>query len=157
MKLLLLVVGKTDSSELDNLVTHYCKRIEHYLPFEMKVIPDVRRSSKVNPEQQKQAEGREILTQIQAGDRLILLDERGKSYSSIGFARELERCMLSSYKRVVLLVGGAYGFSPEVYERADERLSLSSMTFSHQMVRLFIAEQVYRAMTILRGEPYHHE
>lgn len=157
MKVLLLAVGKTDSPALEGLISHYCKRIGHYLPFEMKVIPDVRRSQKTNAELQKQSEGREILSALQTGDRLILLDERGKSLSSVEFAEYFERRMLASDKRLVFVIGGPYGFSTEVYDRADEQLSLSRMTFSHQMVRLFITEQIYRAMTILRGEPYHHD
>lgn len=157
MKVILLAIGKTDSPALEGLISHYSKRIGHYLPFELKVIPDVRRSQKTNAEQQRQSEGREILSTLQTGDRLILLDERGKSLSSIEFADFFERRMLASDKRLVFVIGGPYGFAPEVYQRADEQLSLSRMTFSHQMIRLFITEQIYRAMTILRGEPYHHE
>ncbi len=157
MKILLLAIGKTDSRELESLIQNYTKRIGHYLPFEMKVIPDVRRSGKISAEQQKLNEGREILEQVQTTDRLILLDERGKSMSSIEFASHIEGRMLLSDKRLVFVIGGPYGFSQEVYERANEQLSLSRMTFSHQMVRLFVVEQIYRAMTILRGEPYHHE
>lgn len=157
MKILLLAIGKTDSRELDSLIQTYASRLKHYLPFEMKIIPDVRRSAKIPPEQQKQNEGREILAQLQSGDRLILLDERGKAYTSVDFAKHLESRMLASDKRLVFVIGGPYGFSEEVYKRADEQITLSRMTFSHQMVRLFITEQLYRAMTILRGEPYHHE
>lgn len=157
MKILLLAIGKTDSRELESLIQNYTKRIGHYLPFELKVIPDVRRSGKTSAEQQKLNEGREILEQVQTTDRLILLDERGKSMSSIEFASHIEGRMLLSDKRLVFVIGGPYGFSQEVYERANEQLSLSRMTFSHQMVRLFVVEQIYRAMTILRGEPYHHE
>lgn len=157
MKILLLAIGKTDSRELDTLISGYTARIGHYLPFEMKIIPDVRRSAKTSPEVQKTAEGREILAQLQTGDRLILLDERGKAMTSVEFAKHLEGRMLASEKRLVFVIGGPYGFSEEVYARANEQLTLSRMTFSHQMVRLFITEQIYRAMTILRGEPYHHE
>lgn len=156
MKILLLAIGKTDSRELERLITHYSNRIGHYLPFELKVIPDVRRSSKTNEELQKSSEGREILSALQPTDRLILLDERGKSLSSVELANYLEGRMLASDKRLVFVIGGPYGFAPEVYERANEQISLSRMTFSHQMVRLFFVEQIYRAMTILRGEPYHH-
>lgn len=157
MKICLLAIGKTDSKELEALIKLYCNRIGHYLPFELKVIPDVRRSAKTTEALQKVSEGREILSALQASDRLILLDERGKQSSSMEFANDIERCMLASHKRLVFVIGGPYGFSDEVYERADARLSLSRMTFSHQMVRLFVVEQIYRAMTILRGEPYHHE
>lgn len=157
MKIVLLAIGKTDSRELDSLIQGYASRLKHYLPFEMKIIPDVRRSSKIPPEQQRLNEGREILAQLNAGDRLVLLDERGKAFSSVDFAKHLESRMLASDKRLVFVIGGPYGFSEEVYKRADEEITLSRMTFSHQMVRLFITEQLYRAMTIIRGEPYHHE
>lgn len=157
MKILLLAIGKTDSKALDELIQTYAKRIPHYLPYEMKVLPDVRRSGKTSQDEQRTAEGRAILSELQTGDRLVLLDERGKAYTSVEFAQYLERRMLASDKRLVFVIGGPYGFAPEVYARADEQLTLSRMTFSHQMVRLFITEQIYRAMTILRGEPYHHE
>lgn len=157
MKILLLAIGKTDSRELEGLIHNYSSRIGHYLPFELRVIPDVRRSGKTTSEMQKQAEGREILAQLQPSDRLVLLDERGKEFTSREFASYIEGRMLASEKRLVMVIGGPYGFAPEVYERANDKLSLSRMTFSHQMVRLFITEQIYRAMTILRGEPYHHD
>lgn len=157
MRITLLVVGKTDSRPLDELVQGYVQRIGHYLPFDLKVIPDVKRSAKTTPEAQRCAEGQEILRQLDPTDRLCLLDERGKAYRSIELAQHLEGHMLSGLKRLVLVVGGPYGFSDEVYQRASEQISLSRMTFSHQMIRLFITEQIYRAMTILRGEPYHHE
>ena len=146
MKITLLAIGKTDNKELDKLIGQYTARIGHYLPFELKIIPDV-----------KLAEGKEILGELAPTDKLILLDERGKSFSSREFASFLEGKMLQSERRLVFVIGGPYGFSPEVYARANEQLSLSKMTFSHQMVRLFITEQIYRAMTILRGEPYHHD
>lgn len=157
MRITLLVIGKTDSRALDELVQHYAQRIVHYLPFDLKVIPDVKRSAKTTADLQRLSEGRELLRHIEPGDRLILLDERGKACTSVEFAQMLEARMLSGEKRLVLAIGGPYGFSSEVYERADGQLSLSRMTFSHQMIRLFITEQIYRAMTILRGEPYHHE
>lgn len=157
MKILLLAIGKTDSPELQSLIANYSKRIGHYLPFELKILPDVRRSGKTSQEQQKEAEGRAVLGELQTGDRLVLFDERGRALTSVDFAHHLEQRMLASDKRMVFVIGGPYGFSPELYARADEQLTLSRMTFSHQMVRLFAVEQIYRAMTILRGEPYHHE
>ena len=157
MKITLLAIGKTDNKELDKLIGQYTARIGHYLPFELKIIPDVKRSGKTTEESQKLAEGKEILSELAPTDKLMLLDERGKSFSSREFASFLEGKMLQSERRLVFVIGGPYGFSPEVYARANEQLSLSKMTFSHQMVRLFITEQIYRAMTILRGEPYHHD
>ena len=157
MKITLLAIGKTDNKELDKLIGQYTVRIGHYLPFELKIISDVKRSGKTTEESQKLAEGKEILSELAPTDKLILLDERGKSFSSREFASFLEGKMLQSERRLVFVIGGPYGFSPEVYTRANEQLSLSKMTFSHQMVRLFITEQIYRAMTILRGEPYHHD
>lgn len=157
MRITLLVIGKTDSRQLDELIQHYTQRIGHYLPYELKVIPDVKRGSKTTPDLQRELEGRELLRHIEPTDRLALLDERGSAFTSVAFARHLEGYMLSGLKRLVLAIGGPYGFSEEVYARANEQITLSCMTFSHQMVRLFATEQIYRAMTILRGEPYHHE
>ena len=157
MKITLLAIGKTDNKELDKLIGQYTARIGHYLPFELKIILDVKRSGKTTEESQKLVEGKEILSELAPTDKLILLDERGKSFSSREFASFLEGKMLQSERRLVFVIGGPYGFSPEVYARANEQISLSKMTFSHQMVRLFITEQIYRAMTILRGEPYHHD
>lgn len=157
MRITLLVVGKTDSRQLEELIQLYAQRIGHYLPYDMRVIPDVKRSSKTTPELQCLTEGREILRQVEPTDRLVLLDERGRAYTSVEFARHLEGRMVAGEKRLVFVIGGPYGFSDEVYARANEQITLSRMTFSHQMVRLFATEQIYRAMTILRGEPYHHE
>lgn len=157
MKITLIAIGKTDSRELSQLIEMYTQRIGHYLPFELRIIPDVRRSAKTTPEAQREAEGRELLRLVEPTDRLALLDERGTAYSSIEFARHLEGHMIAGQRRLVLAIGGPYGFSTEVYQRANERITLSRMTFSHQMVRLFATEQIYRAMTILKGEPYHHE
>ncbi|KGN68444.1 23S rRNA (pseudouridine(1915)-N(3))-methyltransferase RlmH [Porphyromonas sp. COT-239 OH1446] len=157
MQIRLLVVGKTDSRPMEELISTYIGRIGHYLPFEMRVIPDLKRSSKLTPALQREQEGREILRQVDPSDMLILFDERGGMHSSIEFARYLERRMVSGERRMTFVIGGPYGFSDEVYQRANDRLSLSRMTFSHQMVRLFAVEQIYRAMTIIRGEPYHHE
>lgn len=157
MHLLLLVVGKTDSPQIEALTNQYAERLKHYLPFTQQVIPDVRRSGKLSPDEQKRAEGAEILRLVQSSDRLVLFDERGKEFSSRAFASYIEKAMASGLRRLVFLIGGPYGFAEEVYQRADDRVSLSQMTFSHQMVRLFAVEQLYRAQTILRGEPYHHD
>lgn len=157
MQLSLLVLGKTDSAQIETEIKRYESRLKHYLPFELRVIPDVRRGSKLTPEEQKRAEGIELLRYITPTDRVYLFDERGESYTSRAFATFIERAMVSGERRLVFIIGGPYGFSPEVYERADGQVSLSRMTFSHQMARLFAIEQLYRAQTIIRGEPYHHD
>lgn len=157
MQLSLLVLGKTDSAQIETEIKRYESRLKHYLPFELRVIPDVRRGSKLTPEEQKRAEGIELLRYITPTDRVYLFDERGESYTSRAFATFIERAMVSGERRLVFIIGGPYGFSPEVYERADGQVSLSRMTFSHQMVRLFAIEQLYRAQTIIRGESYHHD
>lgn len=157
MQLSLLVLGKTDSAQIEMEIKRYESRLKHYLPFELRVIPDVRRGCKLTPEEQKRAEGIELLRYITPTDRVYLFDERGESYTSRAFATFIERAMVSGERRMVFIIGGPYGFSPEVYERADGQVSLSSMTFSHQMVRLFAIEQLYRAQTIIRGEHYHHD
>ena len=157
MQLSLLVLGKTDSVQIETEIKRYESRLKHYLPFELREIPDVRRGSKLTPEEQKRAEGIELLRYITPTDRVYLFDERGESYTSRAFATFIERAMVSGERRLVFIIGGPYGFSPEVYERADGQVSLSRMTFSHQMVRLFAIEQLYRAQTIIRGEPYHHD
>ena len=157
MQLVLLVVGKTDSKHIDALIEQYADRLKHYLPFSLQVIPDVRRSGKLSADEQKRVEGAEILRLLQSSDRLVLLDERGKELTSRAFASYMEKAMASGLRRLVFLIGGPYGFSEEVYGLADDQVSLSKMTFSHQMVRLFAVEQLYRAQTILRGEPYHHD
>ena len=157
MQLSLLVIGKTDSAQIETEIKRYESRLKHYLPFELRVIPDVRRGSKLSSEDQKRAEGEELLRYITPTDQVYLFDERGKSYTSRAFASFIERAMVSGLRRMVLVIGGPYGFAPEVYERANGQVSLSQMTFSHQMVRLFAIEQPYRAQTIIRGEPYHHD
>ena len=157
MQLSLLVLGKTDSAQIETEIKRYESRLKHYLPFELRVIPDVRRGSKLTPEEQKRAEGIELLRYITPTDRVYLFDERGESYTSRAVATFIERAMVSGEHRLVFIISGPYGFSPEVYERADGQVSLSRMTFSHQMVRLFAIEQLYRAQTIIRGEPYHHD
>ncbi|MDP3432019.1 MAG: 23S rRNA (pseudouridine(1915)-N(3))-methyltransferase RlmH [Bacteroidota bacterium] len=157
MKISLLVIGKTDEAYLQKGLEIFLKRIPHYVPFEMKVIQDIKNAKNMSEEQQKDKEGELILQQILSSDELILLDENGLEASSVDFARFLEKKMLSGIKRLVFVIGGPYGFSGNVYSRAIGKISLSKMTFSHQMVRLIFAEQLYRAFTILKGEPYHHQ
>lgn len=156
MKITLLVVGKTTDSHIEALIQEYQKRLTHYVPFTLQVIPELKNTKALTSEQQKQAEGELILRTITPATDLILLDEHGKEYRSIEFADYIQKRM-SSGRDVVFVVGGPYGFSEAVYQRANGKISLSKMTFSHQMVRLFFVEQIYRVMTILRGEPYHHE
>ncbi len=157
MKICLLVIGKTDEEYLQKGIELFMKRIPHYISFEMKVIPDLKNSKNLSEEQQKAKEGELILPQLIPSDDLLLLDEQGLETSSVEFARFLEKKMISGIKRVVFLIGGPYGFSESIYARANGKVSLSKMTFSHQMVRLIFLEQLYRAMTILKGEPYHHQ
>ena len=156
MKITLLVVGKTTSAQVESLIQEYQKRLTHYLPFALQVIPELKNTKALTPDQQKQAEGELILRAVAQNADLVLLDEHGKEFRSIEFADYIQKKM-SSGRDVVFVVGGPYGFSEAVYQRANGKISLSKMTFSHQMVRLFFVEQIYRAMTILRGEPYHHE
>lgn len=154
MKIELWLVGKS-MNYVEAAVDRYEKRIHRYLPFETIIIPDVK-SKIADAEKLKQAEGELILKRLQPTDHLILLDEKGKSPDSVQFAQQLNEFMLSGKKKLVFLVGGAYGFSDEVYQRANERLSLSNMTFSHQIIRILFIEQLYRAFTIINNEPYHH-
>lgn len=155
MKISLLVVGKTTSAELVRLIDEYVGRLRHYVPFEMTVLPELRNTKSLSETQQKEQEGDMILRATE-GHFVVLLDEHGKEYRSIDFSAQLQRWM-NSGRNLTFVVGGPYGFSPAVYARADAQISLSKMTFSHQMIRLLFTEQLYRAMTILRGEPYHHE
>lgn len=157
MKICLLVIGKTDEAYLQKGIEIFLKRIPHYIPFEMKVISDIKNAKNLSEEQQKDKEGELILQQITTSDELFLLDENGMEFPSVEFARFLEKKMISGIKRMVFVIGGPYGFSGNVYSRANGKVSLSKMTFSHQMVRLIFLEQLYRAMTILKGEPYHHQ
>lgn len=157
MKILLLAIGKTDEEYLVTGIKKYIGRIGHYTSFEMKEIPNPRNRKTLSEEQQKSAESFLILSQLQPSDHVVLLDENGKQFTSIAFAESLEKQMVSGVKRLVFIIGGPYGFSQEVYARANAKLSLSPMTFSHQMVRLIFVEQLYRAFTILKGEPYHHQ
>ena len=156
MKILLLTIGKTDRKELKTLVELYTKRLNRYLGFQMEVIPDLKKQGKLSEEDQKQREGELILSKINASDTVILFDEKGSQFSSVQFAGYLQKHMNSGIKKLVFVIGGPYGFSEAVYARANGRVSLSKMTFSHQMVRLFCIEQIYRWFTILRNEPYHH-
>jgi 23S rRNA (pseudouridine1915-N3)-methyltransferase len=156
MKISLLVVGKTVDKSLIALSEEYQNRLKHYISFTMQVIPELKNTKHLSENEQKEREADLILKQIDATDELILLDERGKQYTSVAFADFLEQKLLQSTKRIIFVVGGAYGFSERVYKRATGKMSLSSMTFSHQMVRVIFLEQLYRAMTIIKGEPYHH-
>ncbi len=156
MKTVLIVVGKTTDKHIVACINDYVERIGHYMPFTLSVIPELKNTKSLSEQQQKEREGELILGTLQAGDVVVLLDEHGRELRSVDFARWLERKQLSA-RRLVFVIGGPYGFSPAVYQRADEQLSLSKMTFSHQMVRLVFTEQLYRACTIIRGEPYHHE
>lgn len=156
MKTVLIVVGKTTDKHIVACINDYVERIGHYMPFTLSVIPELKNTKSLSEQQQKEREGELILGTLQAGDVVVLLDEHGRELRSVDFARWLERKQQSA-RRLVFVIGGPYGFSPAVYQRADEQLSLSKMTFSHQMVRLVFTEQIYRACTIIRGEPYHHE
>lgn len=157
MKITLLVIGKTEADYLIKGIDIYLKRLIHYLPFTMEVIPALKNTKSLTEEQQKQKEGELILNQTKTADFIVLLDENGKQYSSVNFAQYLEKMMVAGTRSMVFVVGGPYGFSEQVYQKANGKISLSDMTFSHQMVRLIFVEQVYRAMTILKGEPYHHQ
>lgn len=156
MKITLLVVGKTADAHIESLIQQYQKRLTHYISFTLQVIPELKNTKALTTEQQKQTEGELILRAVTPANDLVILDEHGKEFRSIEFADYLQKKM-SSGRDLVFVIGGPYGFSKAVYQRANGKISLSKMTFSHQMVRLFFIEQTYRAMTILRGEPYHHE
>ena len=156
MKTVLLQVGKTVNKHFMAGINDYAERISHYMTFDIVTIPEMKNTKSLSEEQQKQAEGELILKQLQPSDTVVLLDEHGRQYRSIEFARWLEQKQQNA-RRLVFIIGGPYGFSPDVYSRANEQLSLSLMTFSHQMIRLTFTEQIYRACTIIKGEPYHHE
>lgn len=156
MKIKLIAVGKTDNSHIQACMDEYIKRLGFYVSFEMLIIPDIRNSKSLSEEQQKTKEAEAILKNIDSSDVVVLLDEKGKNYTSEGFSEALQKKMNSGIKNLVFIIGGPYGFSNQLYLRANEKLSLSAMTFSHQMVRLFFVEQVYRAFTIIKNEPYHH-
>ena len=156
MRIKLLVVGKTTDSRIVSLIEDYQNRLRHYVPFSLEVLPELRNAKSLSEEQQKTVEGEMILKTVSAAEEMILLDEHGKEFRSVEFSDYLQKKM-SAGRDIVFVVGGPYGFSEAVYARANGKISLSKMTFSHQMVRLFFVEQIYRAMTILRHEPYHHE
>jgi len=157
VKILVLFLGKTDKKYISDGIDEYVKRLSFYLPFETKVIPDLKNNSNLSIELQKEKEGQLILEQVNKGDQLILLDERGLEFSSLEFSKWIGKKMIAGVRQVVFAVGGPYGFSEAVYQRSDYKISLSRLTFSHQMVRMIFVEQLYRAMTIIKNEPYHHE
>lgn len=156
MQIKLLAIGKTDNQQLQQLIDDYQKRLGFYIKFEFEIIPDIKNAKNLSKKQQKQREGELILAKVGTSDLLILLDENGKQYDSVSFSEHLQKQMNSGIKQLVFVIGGPYGFSSEVYTKANGKISLSKMTFSHQMIRLFMIEQLYRAFTILRNEPYHH-
>lgn len=157
MTITLLAIGKTDNKELITLIEVYKNRLNHYIKFQFEIIPDVKNSKHLSENEQKQKEGELILKKISSTDALILLDENGRQFDSVGFSSYLQKHMNSGIKQLVFVIGGPYGFSHDVYKKANGKISLSKMTFSHQMVRLFFIEQLYRGFTILRNEPYHHK
>ena len=156
MKTALILVGKTVNKHLQACIDDYVERLGHYMPFELVGIPELKNTKNLSEEQQKEREGELILKQLQEQDFLVLLDEHGKELRSIEFARWIQKKQ-QTVRRLIFVIGGPYGFSPAVYQRCNEQLSLSKMTFSHQMVRMIFVEQLYRACTIIKGEPYHHE
>ena len=156
MTIKLLAIGKTDDKELKSLTEGYAKRLSFYINFQLEIIHDLRNAKNLSESQQKQKEGELILERISNTDILILLDENGKQYDSVAFSEYLQKHMNSGIKQLVFVIGGPYGFSEDVYNKSNGKLSLSKMTFSHQMIRLFFIEQLYRGFTILRNEPYHH-
>ena len=156
MKTELIVIGKTSSKHILACIDDYTSRIGHYMPFSLTVIPELKHTKALSEELQKEREGEQVLQRLSSDDTLVLLDEHGSEFRSIEFASWLQKKHLTA-RRLVFLIGGPYGFSPQVYARADEKISLSRMTFSHQMVRLIFVEQLYRSCTIIKGEPYHHE
>lgn len=157
MQIKLITIGKTDNQSIISLIDEYSKRLNFYIKFEFEVIPDLKNTKSLSETLQKEKEGELILKKLTPSDQLILMDERGKSYSSVDFSEFLQKKMNSGLKQLVFVIGGPYGFSQEVYSRSDGKISMSKMTFSHQMIRPFFIEQLYRGFTILRNEPYHHE
>jgi|TARA_B110000914_G_scaffold60772_1_gene52778 23S rRNA (pseudouridine1915-N3)-methyltransferase len=156
MKIKLLAIGKTDSKDLQALIEEYSKRLGFYVSFNFEIIPDIKNAKNLSEKQQKIAEGNELLKRIEKSDTMIILDEKGNTFSSVQFSEFLQKKMNSGLKNLIFIIGGPYGYSEEMYQRATGKISLSTMTFSHQMVRLFFIEQLYRGFTILRNEPYHH-
>ena len=157
MNIKLIAIGKTDDKQLLQLIEQYQKRLKHYIKFDIEIIPDIKNVKNLSETQQKEKEGELILKKLSPTDVLILLDENGKQFSSVEYANYLQKKMNSGIKQLVFVIGGPYGFSSLVYQKAQGKISLSKMTFSHQMVRLFIVEQIYRGFTILKNEPYHHQ
>ncbi len=157
MRLILLVIGRTTDHHVQVLIEDYAKRLGHYVPFQLEVIPELKNTRALSSDQQKTMEADLIRKQLQAGDHLVLLDEHGKSFRSVDFATWLGKRMAAGPRRIVFAVGGPYGFHESIHQLAAEEVSLSDMTFSHQLIRVLFVEQLYRACTILRGEPYHHE
>ncbi|MCM1369141.1 MAG: 23S rRNA (pseudouridine(1915)-N(3))-methyltransferase RlmH [Candidatus Amulumruptor caecigallinarius] len=157
MDFVLLTVGSTHIKFVNDGIGEYKSRLRRYIPFSLIELPDAKTGKTMSKELHKEKEGKLIISKLSASDRVVLLDERGTEFTSTGFASYIEKTMASGSKRLVFVVGGPYGFSDEVYSRANEKISLSRMTFNHEMVRIFFIEQLYRAMTIIRGEPYHHE
>lgn len=156
MTIKLLCIGKTDNRELKQLIEVYKKRLQFYNKFEIEIIPDLKKTKNLDENQQKEKEGELILAKVQNSDYLVLLDENGKEFSSEKFSAYIQKRLNSGLRQLIFVIGGPYGFSETVYTRADAKVALSQMTFSHQMVRLFFTEQLYRAFTILKNEPYHH-
>ena len=157
MNIKLIAIGKTDNKNLNALIEEYTKRLGFYIKFDLEVIPDIKNVKDLSESEQKIKEGQLILGKLAPTDQLILLDENGKEYTSVGFSDFLQKKMNSGIKTLVFVIGGPYGFSEEVYQKAQGKVALSQMTFSHQMVRLFVIEQIYRGFTILNNEPYHHQ
>ncbi|MBQ0020247.1 MAG: 23S rRNA (pseudouridine(1915)-N(3))-methyltransferase RlmH [Bacteroidales bacterium] len=157
MKTVLLVVGKTTDKHIISLIDEYVGRINHYMPFSIEVIPELKGVKNMSTDQQKEREAELLQRALQPGDHIVLLDEHGRERRSMEFAQWMEKRMAAGPRRLVFVVGGPYGFSPQIHKMAAEKISLSQMTFSHQMIRLLFTEQIYRAMTILNNEPYHHE
>ena len=157
MNIRLIAIGKTDNKDLQSLINDYTKRLSFYVKFDLEIIPDIKNVKNLSEAQQKEKEGELILAKISPTDQLILLDENGKTFSSVGFSDYLQKKMNAGIKTLVFVIGGPYGFSETVYQKAQGKVSLSEMTFSHQMVRLFVIEQMYRGFTILKNEPYHHQ
>lgn len=157
MQIKLIAIGKTDDKQLLQLIEQYQKRLKHYIKFNIDIIPDIKNVKNLSEKQQKEKEGELILKKINSTDVLVLLDENGKQFSSIEFSAYLQKKMNTGIKQLVFVIGGPYGFSETVYQKAQGKISLSKMTFSHQMIRLFVVEQIYRGFTILKNEPYHHQ
>lgn len=157
MKGVLIVVGKTTDKRFEAVTQEYIERIRHYIPFTVEVIPELKNTKGLSQDEQKKREGELIQKNLQPGDYVVLLDEHGSERSSMDFASWIQKKMAAGPKRLVFIVGGPYGFSDAIHQKGNEEISFSRMTLSHQMIRMFFVEQIYRAMTILNGEPYHHE